>query len=91
MLIGVVHSLAGSAFVAILVIRTIRDPTWTIIYPLVFGAGRIAGMIIITTAIAMPPCIIRYTSAEETRILPSGHRTRGRAARVVSGVPNLRH
>src|SRR5262245_34517382 len=54
MLIGVVHRLEGRPPSALLVIRTIRDPTWAIIYLLVCGAGTIAGMIIITTAIAMP-------------------------------------
>src|SRR5262245_20417737 len=52
--IGVVHGLAGSAAVALLVMTTIPDPAWAIVYLLVFGAGTIAGMGLITLAIAMP-------------------------------------
>lgn len=50
--IGVVHGLAGSAAVALLVLTTIRDPRWAIAYLLVFGAGTIAGMVLITISIA---------------------------------------
>jgi high-affinity nickel-transport protein len=35
--IGVVHGLAGSAAVALLVLATIRDPLWAIGYLLLFG------------------------------------------------------
>jgi len=52
--IGIVHGLAGSAAVALLVLTTIREPLWAIVYLLVFGAGTIAGMTMITMAIAMP-------------------------------------
>jgi High-affinity nickel-transport protein len=52
--IGIVHGLAGSAAVAILVMTTIRDPWWAITYLLIFGIGTIAGMMIITAVIAMP-------------------------------------
>ncbi len=51
---GIVHGLAGSAAVALLVVGTIRDPAWAIIYLAVFGVGTIAGMCLITTAMAMP-------------------------------------
>jgi ABC-type nickel/cobalt efflux system permease component RcnA len=52
--IGLVHGLAGSAAVALLVLTTIRDPRWAIAYLLVFGIGTIAGMMLITAAIALP-------------------------------------
>src|ERR1700685_4698883 len=52
LLVGLVHGLAGSAAVALLVLTTIRDPYWAIAYLLVFGVGTIAGMMIIHTAIA---------------------------------------
>jgi high-affinity nickel permease len=52
--IGIVHGLAGSAAVALLVMTTIRDPWWAITYLFLFGAGTIAGMMLITTVIAMP-------------------------------------
>lgn len=56
--IGLVHGLAGSAAVALLVLSTIRSPQWGIVYLLVFGLGTIIGMMLMTTAIAIP---IAYT------------------------------
>ncbi|HEY2499645.1 MAG TPA: high-affinity nickel-transport family protein [Candidatus Angelobacter sp.] len=52
LLVGVVHGLAGSAAVALLVLTTIRDPRWAIAYLLVFGVGTVAGMMLITMSIA---------------------------------------
>lgn len=52
LIIGIVHGLAGSAAVALLVLTTIRNSNWAIAYLLVFGVGTIAGMMLITTSIA---------------------------------------
>lgn len=52
--VGIVHGLAGSAAVALLVLTTIRVPAWAVAYLLVFGVGTIAGMMLITAAIAVP-------------------------------------
>ncbi len=52
--VGIVHGLAGSAAVALLVLSTIRDPRWAVTYLLVFGVGTIAGMMLLTTAVAIP-------------------------------------
>jgi high-affinity nickel-transport protein len=52
--VGIVHGLAGSAAVALLVLAAIRDPAWSILYLLVFGLGTIAGMMLVTAAIAWP-------------------------------------
>jgi len=54
LLIGIVHGLAGSAAVALLVLTTIQDPRWGVVYLLIFGVGTIAGMILITMAISLP-------------------------------------
>ena len=54
LLVGVVHGLAGSAAVALLVLGTIRDAAWALAYLLVFCTGTIAGMAIITAAMAVP-------------------------------------
>lgn len=51
-MIGIVHGMAGSAAVALLVLATIRDPLWAVAYLLVFGIGTIAGMVVITMGIA---------------------------------------
>jgi hypothetical protein len=52
LMIGIVHGLAGSAAVALLVLATIRDPRWAVAYLLVFGVGTVAGMMLITMSIA---------------------------------------
>jgi len=54
LLVGIVHGLAGSAAVALLVLGTIREPRWAVLYLLVFGIGTIAGMMLITAALALP-------------------------------------
>jgi len=60
LLIGIVHGLAGSAGVALLVLGTIREPRWAVFYLLVFGVGTIAGMMLITAAIAVPFSLASY-------------------------------
>jgi ABC-type nickel/cobalt efflux system permease component RcnA len=52
--VGLIHGLAGSAAVALLVLTTIRVPSLAVLYLLVFGIGTIVGMMLITTAIAVP-------------------------------------
>jgi sulfite exporter TauE/SafE len=52
--VGIVHGLAGSAAVALLVLTAIRDPLWSILYLVIFGLGTIAGMMLITAAIVWP-------------------------------------
>ena len=54
LVIGIVHGLAGSAAVALLVMTTIHDPWWAIAYLLLFGIGTIAGMMLITALLAVP-------------------------------------
>ena len=58
LVIGLVHGLAGSAAVALLVLSTIRSPLWAIAYLLVFGIGTIVGMMLMTSAMAIP---VAYT------------------------------
>lgn len=53
-LVGLVHGLAGSAAVALLVLATVRDPKWACLYLLLFGVGTLLGMAIITTGFALP-------------------------------------
>jgi ABC-type nickel/cobalt efflux system permease component RcnA len=78
LLVGLVHGLAGSAAVALMVLTTIRDAYWAIAYLLLFGIGTIAGMMIITTAIALP---FKYSQQRFARF--------NRALQVASGVLSL--
>jgi high-affinity nickel-transport protein len=59
MVVGIVHGLAGSAAVALLVLATIHDARWSVLYLGVFGVGTIAGMMALTTAFALP---VAFTS-----------------------------
>ncbi len=52
LVVGVVHGLAGSAAVALLILATIPNSSWGIAYLLVFGLGTITGMILFTVSIA---------------------------------------
>ncbi len=52
--IGVVHGLAGSAAVALLVLATIKSASMALLYLAIFGAGTVAGMMLLTLAMAVP-------------------------------------
>ncbi|MGB6690708.1 MAG: hypothetical protein WBE76_22970 [Terracidiphilus sp.] len=54
LIVGLVHGLAGSAAVALLVLSTIHDPVWATVYLLIFGAGTMVGMMFMTAAMAVP-------------------------------------
>lgn len=54
LVVGVVHGLAGSAAVTLLVLATIERSRWAMLYLLVFGIGTVAGMMLITAAIGLP-------------------------------------
>jgi len=63
LLVGIVHGLAGSAAVALLVLGTIHDAKWAVLYLLIFGTGTIAGMMLITAALALPFSFAGYKFA----------------------------
>ncbi|HTV24871.1 MAG TPA: high-affinity nickel-transport family protein [Polyangiaceae bacterium] len=52
--IGVVHGLAGSAAIALLVLSTIRDTGWAFLYLGFFGVGTVAGMMLLTMLLSVP-------------------------------------
>ena len=54
LIVGMVHGLAGSAAVALLVLSTIGNSAWAVVYLLVFGVGTIAGMMLVTAGLAWP-------------------------------------
>jgi ABC-type nickel/cobalt efflux system permease component RcnA len=63
--VGIVHGLAGSAVVALLVLTLVRDPVWAIAYLLLFGAGTIGGMMVITLGLSAP---FAFTSSSVPRL-----------------------
>jgi len=74
LVVGIVHGLAGSAAVALLVLTTIRVPVWALVYLLVFGLGTVAGMMLITAAIAVPFTVsqTRFTRLNNVLATASG-------------------
>jgi sulfite exporter TauE/SafE len=54
LLIGMVHGLAGSAALLLLLIPVIPSTILKIVYILVFGAGSIAGMVIMSCMVGLP-------------------------------------
>jgi sulfite exporter TauE/SafE len=75
LLVGVVHGLAGSAAVALLVLATIQNPRWAVLYLLIFGLGTIVGMMAMTAAIVVP---FAYTKTRLDRL--------NRGLRIASGL-----
>jgi high-affinity nickel-transport protein len=65
LIVGVMHGLAGSAALALLVLPIIHEPGWALAYLLFFGAGTIAGMMLITAAIAVP---VTYTLTRSSAV-----------------------
>jgi high-affinity nickel-transport protein len=65
LVVGLVHGLAGSAAVALLVLSTIKSPLWSTAYLLVFGFGTMVGMMLMTAAISVP---LIYTEKKFSRI-----------------------
>jgi high-affinity nickel-transport protein len=77
-IVGAVHGMAGSAAVTLLILPLIDDVRWSLLYLGVFGAGTIAGMAMVTAAIAAPAVY-------------AGERLAGlqRGIRLASGVVSL--
>ena len=53
-LIGMVHGLAGSAALMLLVVPTIKAPAVALLYILIFGIGSIGGMMAMSFLIGLP-------------------------------------
>ena len=50
----IVSLAVGAVRCALLVLAAVRDPTWAIAYLVLLGAGTVAGMMLITVALAAP-------------------------------------
>ena len=53
-LVGLLHGLAGSAALTLLVLTTIPSPWGGLLYILVFGVGSTAGMLLLSGLIGIP-------------------------------------
>jgi high-affinity nickel permease len=71
-MVGLVHGLAGSAAVALLVLATIQDTGTAVVYLVIFCIGVAAGMAALTTLIGLPFMVSRRRSAQINRWLTIG-------------------
>lgn len=70
--VGMVHGLAGSAAVALLVLATIQDTGTALAYLVIFCIGVAAGMAILTTVIGLPFMLSSTKSVQINRWLTIG-------------------
>ena len=54
LVVGMIHGLAGSAALMLLVLSTIKSPLIGFIYILIFGVGSIGGMMIMSVLVSLP-------------------------------------
>jgi len=65
--VGIVHGLAGSAAITLLALATIGSRTQAMGYLALFGVGTVAGMMLITIAIAIP---LTYAAEKVSNRMP---------------------
>lgn len=80
--VGMVHGMAGSAAIVLLVLAMVSDPRWALAYLALFGLGTVLGMVIVTASIALPAslALARMRNARRWLTVASG------VASVVLGV-----
>jgi high-affinity nickel permease len=74
-LVGLLHGLAGSAALTLLVLGTIPSPIGAMVYVLVFGIGSTAGMLLLSGLVGLPVALAA----------PGAHRLQA-AIQVIAGV-----
>ena len=53
-IVGMVHGLAGSAALMLLVLSTIESPFGALAYIVIFGLGSVGGMLLLSGIISLP-------------------------------------
>lgn len=85
--VGLVHGLAGSAFVALLVVAAVPGAWLGLAYLAIFGLGTVAGMALVTMAVAVPSALSAHRIVHAHRYL----RLASGLASVAFGVVLARH
>ena len=67
--IGVIHGLAGSAAITLLILTTINSLFLGLFYILIFGIGSIIGMVIVSSMISLPFKLIPNNLQKTQKIL----------------------
>lgn len=70
--IGLVHGVAGSTAAALLMLSLIADRVWAFVYLAVFALGTLAGMVLVTSLIALPVTVAASRSARLHRYIAIG-------------------
>ena len=76
---GLLHGLAGSAALTLLVLGTIPSPIGALVYIVVFGVGSTAGMLLLSGLIGLPVALAAHGAHRlQTAIqVLAGRRERG--------------
>jgi hypothetical protein len=69
--VGMIHGLAGSGALMLLVLSTIRQPLVALGYVLVFGLGSTGGMMLMSTLVGLPAILTARSFARANIILPA--------------------
>lgn len=77
LIVGMVHGVAGTGALMLLVLSAIQSPLQALIYILIFGIGSVAGMLIVSLLLAVP---LQWAA----RNVASGYRAVQAAAGVFS-------
>jgi hypothetical protein len=78
LLMGLLHGLAGSGALVLLVLTTMPSPAAAVVYILVFGVGSTAGMLLLSGLIGVP-----------FALTAGGSRTLGAALQLVVGACSI--
>lgn len=68
-MIGMIHGLAGSGALMLLVLSTIRQPLVALIYVLIFGLGSTGGMMMMSALIGLPAKLTSHRFTRANAIL----------------------
>jgi sulfite exporter TauE/SafE len=68
-IIGMIHGLAGSGALMLLVLSTIRQPAIALIYVLIFGLGSTGGMMIMSALVGLPAKLTAHRFTRANAIL----------------------
>jgi hypothetical protein len=74
MVVGMLHGAAGTGALMLLVLSTIRSPLQAMLYVVIFGAGSVAGMLIVSLVLAAPLQWIANRATSSYRVV---HATTG--------------
>ena len=72
LIIGMIHGLAGSGALMLLVLSTIRQPVVGLFYVLIFGVGSTGGMMLMSALVGLPAKLTAQRFSRANAILRAG-------------------